>query len=613
MVSGNQTMATASITHSPADGKRLRYWSRVLRPLEWWVLLVLVLYGIRTHQRLMEGTRLNFTVSMEGKPVEEEAVAVFDERRIESGERISLGSHTLTIRHPKAEPFSTKLFIWYGGRNLGNIGLKRSQGTLVFTANPPSGLITIEGPEFSTRLTNSTGITTNVPTDHYTVEASYAHWQRKEETSVLSTLPGTCVFAPRLGTVELSCNQRQASFQVFKADGGLLEAGDLPARILDVPQGTYQLVVWHHKNKKEQALAVRAGTTNSAEIEFTYGAAFLQTDPPGAAVLTANDHEWGVTPLLFSELTAGRWQFELRLSGYSPVVAVIDVDAGQTNAFRTNFVSINYGPAMNAARQYLAAADYDRASKAAGEALEVKPSDPEAVALQREALGRRRVRQAESLGKKGDYIGADKELATALELLPDNEEAKQLFADFKAREPEQVEQMRQERLLRGKKLFDSVLARMTDADLFESHELKTGKPVKEVEMAILEALKIHPEFRVAKPKSNVPETFEIEAAQELTTTLGTSAGRRRCLIVGAQTKDDETDILFKVLEYKAEAVNKFSLGAMIGAPAEVKFVPIHPSRIANFTEKLKAQVQEGTQIVSERIKSAIAEVRRNKQ
>jgi hypothetical protein len=77
------------------------------------------------------------------------------------------------------------------------------------------------------------------------------------------------------------------------------------------------------------------------------------------------------------------------------------------------------------------------------------------------------------------------------------------------------------------------------------------------------------------------------------------------VIVGAQTQDDETQILFKVLEYKAEAVNKASFGALIGAPAEVKLVPVHPSRIANFTDKLKVQIEEGMKMVTDRIQGAV--------
>ncbi len=106
-------------------------------------------------------------------------------------------------------------------------------------------------------------------------------------------------------------------------------------------------------------------------------------------------------------------------------------------------------------------------------------------------------------------------------------------------------------------------------------------------------------------KSNVPESFLIEAVQELTTVLATSAGRRQCLIVGAQTRDDETQILFKVLEYKTEAAMKFGIGALLGAPVTVNYVPIHQSRIGKLTEKLQAQVSQGVEIVTDRMQTAI--------
>jgi hypothetical protein len=126
------------------------------------------------------------------------------------------------------------------------------------------------------------------------------------------------------------------------------------------------------------------------------------------------------------------------------------------------------------------------------------------------------------------------------------------------------------------------LARVRDANLFESHELKTGKPVKEVEKAILDALRIRPEFRVTKATSSIPETFEIKAVQELTTALATSAGRRECVIVGAQTRDDETQILFKVLEYKAH--HTVSMQGLLNFTDNVSYIPVHPSRITESYE-----------------------------
>jgi hypothetical protein len=75
--------------------------------------------------------------------------------------------------------------------------------------------------------------------------------------------------------------------------------------------------------------------------------------------------------------------------------------------------------------------------------------------------------------------------------------------------------------------------------------------------------------------------------------------------VGGQTRDDETVILFKVLEYKSEAVEKFSLGALIGTPVNVNYVPIHASGSTKLSDKLQAQLNAGVSNVTERIRQAI--------
>jgi hypothetical protein len=586
--------------------KHVSHWARALRPLIWWAAFVLLLLAIHTHQRLMERTRLEFSMSLDGKPLAFEIIATLDGRPITTGDRLSLGSHTFAVTHSKVEPFSTNLFIWYGEHKLGDINLKRAKGTLTIAANPPAATITVRGPEFAMTLTNSTGTTLLVPTDRYVIEAEYSHWREAGEANVFMNTVGSWTFTPLLCTVRLTCNRAGASFQLLKPDNELVEGGDLPYTIQDLPQGNYKLVAWHHGNRRDETLMTKAGVTNSIEVEYEYGAAVLETEPSGATVATENGREWGTTPLTFLELTPGRWRFLLRREGYETAFVSLDVTGQQTNAFQTNLVSVNYVRAVAAARQYLTEADYDRALVATADALQVRPNDPDAVTAQKEALGRKSLRQAEKLGKQDDYIAALRELESALQSLPESEEAKQLQADFKRREPEQIERLKQERLGRPKRVFDSRMAELKDAALFDSHELMTGKPVKEVEAGILNALQnVRPVFQVTRDSSPQPETFEIEANQELSTILATSAGGRKCLIVGGQTRDDETQIYFKVLEFKAEAVNKLSIGALIGAPAEVKYIPIHPSRVPQMTDKLKAQLLEGVSNVTARIQAAI--------
>jgi len=577
---------------------RERHLMRKLRPLWWWLVLVFVLFLIHEHLLWLDRTRLVFTMSLEGQPLTFDATATVGGQEKASGDRIFLGSHTFAVVHPKVEPFSTNLFIWYGMHNLGDINLKRAKGTLSVKADPPATRITIRGPDFTVTVTNSAGTTLTVPTDRYRIEAEYMHWRETGEADVTMNAQASWIFAPRLGTAQLTCNRTGASFQVLKPDNTLVEGGEFPFIIRDLPEGSYKLVAWHRENRREEWLMVKAGVTNTAEVQFRYGAVVLETEPPGASVASEDGREWGNTPLMFVELTPGQRQYQLRLSGYSPVTAIMDITADLTNHFHTNLFSINYIQAMGSARQYLASADYERALSAVSEALQANPSDSDATALRNEVLGKRAVHQAESLAKQGDYIGADKQLESALLLLPENGEVEQLLADFKKREPEQIERLRTEREERPRKVFDSLLVKRKDAALFDAHELKTSKPVFEAQSAIIDSLSnVQPVFHVTRSEPPAPETFRIFASQEFT------GGMRQCLIVGGRVNDDETQILFKVLEFKSHHSVTFTGGLTFNTD----YVPVHPSRIPEFTDKLKAQVEEGTTIVTERIRQAVGQ------
>jgi len=579
---------------------------RILRPLFWWLILVLVLYGIRTHQRLMEKTRLDFTVTMQGQP-HYEASTTFDGKPIISGQKISLGNHTFTVTLTKGETFSTNMFVWYGEHNLGTIDLKRTMGTLSVTADPPAPFIFIRGPEWSVTLTNSSGLTQSVPTDQYTVESRYTHWDRTDNVTVFAGSTASRPIAPRFGAVQLSCNQSDATFQLLTLDDRQEEAGGFPDLITQLPEGNYKLISQHHGHQRAQTLAVKAGITNDNPVEFSYGAADLETTPSGATVQDADGREWGITPLNLTELLPGSPRLTIHLGGYEPVTLTLTITANQTSTFRTNLVSVGYTAGMKSAREFMASADYGRALRAVGDALFAKPDDTEALTLQREATGLGQIQNAKMLAQSGDYIGGGNELKLALQSLPDNDEAKQLIADYKPHEPEQIERERIEHLNSGTNTFNAFLMGQSDAELFDSHILKTTMPVKDVEAAILNALRIPPAFQVTTHNNPTSYTFEIGAVQELSTYLATSAGRRQCFIVGAQTRPDETQIIYKVLEYKTEAQIKFSIGNLIGAPVAVNYIPVSPARIPKMTDKLIAQLQGGVSNLTVRIQGAIGQ------
>src|SRR5882724_9029193 len=78
-----------------------RHWFRVLRPLLWWLLLVLAMYAYRTHERLTEKTRLSFSIQPDGEWSAADARITLDGARIWQGQRVPLGRHRLEIAHEK--------------------------------------------------------------------------------------------------------------------------------------------------------------------------------------------------------------------------------------------------------------------------------------------------------------------------------------------------------------------------------------------------------------------------------------------------------------------------------------------------------------------------------
>jgi hypothetical protein len=573
-------------------------WRRGLRPLLWWLLLVLVLFGIRTHERLSEKTRLSFTVSLSGQPPFSGATVKLDGKPFDSGNRISIGPHRLVIADPKAGPYSTNVFIWYGPHNLGDIALKRAFGNLTVTVTPPADWLIIRGPEWSATLRNSSGTNASVPTDTYDVEADFPHWSERQRAFVGASFSNPLRIAPRFGVAQLGCNQPDASYQLLDGNGQSVSEGTLPATVAELPAGNYRAIATHHSNQRTESVVVNADATNTVDMDFLYGKAVFETVPNGAAV-TSDGRYWGATPLTLPELEAGSWTFSVQHEGYEPATVTLTIAVAQTTTFQTNLTSVSYTERMRTAQQYMSSQDYDRALKAVDDALVAKPGDADALSLQRNATGLGSLERARALGKQGDFMGGEKELATAMQALPGNSEITVLLADYKRREPEQKERLRQERLAIPKEALALALRSCTyrgEGPLFEQHELKASKPVAGMESAIISALQSgSPAFQVSSRQLPWPDSFAIVGRQEF------SGGLRQCVVVGAQTGENETRILFTVMEYKT----KHDVSFQGGLTFNTSYIPLHPSQVGELTDKMKAQIDEGIQIVTARIQQAI--------
>jgi hypothetical protein len=601
------------MNESGTSESRTRYFFRVLRPLLWWFLFVLLLYGIRTHQRLMEKTRLYFDVTLQGK--EEKylqalldagdtpfgATASIDGQQILTGQKIPLGNHTFRITHPKTDPFVTNLFIWYGAHNLGTIDLKRAHGTLAVTVQPRAPLLSIRGLEYSVTLTNSSGINTLVPTDEYRVTAQYAHSEETKAATVFVDIATPVRIAPNFGVLDLTGNQNGVTFQLNVLNGPLVQTGELPALIQDLPQETYEVVAWHHNHQWTKKTVVVAGMTNTCPIEFQYGTAVLESTPSGATVTASDGRELGTTPLSLNELQPGTMKLNLQLNNYESCSVSLEIAANQTRSIHTNLTSQSYTSSMRDARQSMNARAYDDASRYLADALRAQPNDAAATALLKQADSLGSIARATELGKQGDYITGIKELEKALTAMPDDDHAKQMLGDFKQHEPEQRARLEQENSETLTNVFNEFTGKITGAASVERHELTASKSAQDLQTALVHQFTgFEPIFRITH-SGWTNETFFMDFDQEV------SGGGRMCMIVGTQIKDGETRVFFKNIEYKSDAIGLKILGAVVGTITSTKFQsgfhPINPTDI-KLSDSDKTRVSEGTRIVTERIQHA---------
>jgi hypothetical protein len=592
---------------------------RILRPLFWWLILVLVMFGIRTHQRLMEKTRLNFSVSLQGQAID--ATATFDGKPVISGQNISLGSHQLVISGPKTDAYSTNLFIWYGAHNLGDIALKRTLGNLTVTVTPFAQRLIIRGPEWSVTLRNSSGTNVSVPTDNYDVEADFAHSQERNQVLVAAYYSSPLHIAPRFGSVQLGCNQPDASYQFQDSSGQNVSGGSLPATITELPPGSYGVFATHHGNQRQSSVFVKADTTNTVPMNFDYGAASFETTPSGAAVTDGNGRQWGETPLILGELPAGTWNFTLQRSGYAPIQVALEATANQTNFISTNLVSFDYINGMNEARQYLAVTNLYLAKAAVDRAVQASPTDPAAIALQQKIAVLSTIQNAESMGAQGYYTNGINLLQSVLKLEPDNERAKELVADYTNREQQRLEAIRkheaelaeaerqrqarilaeqqaQQRIRELSEALNGASRPYENAPQFSSHELVTTNSATIVGSAISSALSgANPPFENVRLNWIYQHLFMLEARQRV------GIGYRDCLILGSQVRENETRIQFKVFEYEHPPVINL-LGGMLQLKPEVKITSQDRQVTADQAEKFQLRIKEGINLVTALIQRA---------
>lgn len=559
-----------------------------LRPLIAFGVVLLAALGYFQHQRMMERTRINFTVQPPDQNASLLASAWLDGKAASSGQKITLGSHTFKVTHPHGETFETNFTAWYGGKDFGVIALKRSTGTLNIHAKRPILVLSVSGRDFNTVITNVTEKSLIVPTDEYTVMAMFPNRPGDtQKISVTAGLAAECSFAPPYGTLRASANREGATYELIGEDGTTLIAGSLPRSNDAIPVGTYRLVAKWHSLSTEKQIEVKKDETCDAVMDFSYGAAIVKTSPSGATVLSANGTQLGTTPLLVTEISPGQVEYRLKLDGYEDASVALSVAANATNEVSTNLMSLAYLGGMQKARNYMSAAEYHGALDGVNQALEAKPGDPDATALLTTIKCRAAVLDAKNLASQGDFAGAGQKLQAALQAKPDDTEAQTLLAEYKTHASEQVATT-QENTARD--LFEQDWKKVPCGQYFEAHEYLTGRmtPEQARDALVKSFTEQWPKAVVKINRTLQDGVYEVMFEQSGSDT----PARREMLMMFTKGKDGQTLILFKNFEYQRTDAGNYT-------PLNLNFIQMTPA--------YEEQIKVGVRMMMRKIRVAIGE------
>ena len=349
-----------------------RAWCRILRPLLLWIIGLGLTLGYLEYQRLSLRTRLRGEITLESQPARLEAVVGLDGKPYEFGQRVSFGPHQLTIRHPKADPFVTNLFVWLGDHDLGRLELRRAHGRIEIQVDPPARQIDVAGPNWRQQFTNGNGLTVTVPTDRYTVTARYQYFSFKQDVEVERDQIASCTIFPQVGALQVSSIHPETTYALALPDGTGMEEGKLPTTFQNLATGKYLLRSRYKGIPREWPVEVLSGQTNVLEIRYPFGTLAVTTTPPGAKVLDESGESRGQTPVSLSEVPVGRWQGQIELEGYVPVKIDTEIQTNAVTTIDQRLLKRAFVEAMDTAQQALKRPNPDYAAAIAALELALK-------------------------------------------------------------------------------------------------------------------------------------------------------------------------------------------------------------------------------------------------
>ena len=556
---------------------------RALLPLLSCFSICLVILMWQYHTIHAQRARLSFTVDVSGhRPP---FIATLDGKPFQSGETCGVGFKKLRIQTLNAEPFETNLFSGYSGLSLGTLQIAHSRGTLDIEVSPAPNSVRIRGEEFERTLTNCSHETLALPSGEYRILSEFEHFSTTTDAVVPRNAAVSVAIKPQVAALDLSSDPPESNFILESPDRTISVSGQTPATIRALPIGEYRLRIWQKKYEKAVALVLTARPTNHVAVKFEYAKVLITSNPSDASI-RERDSEIGSTPSILT-LSPGSYSFTVTKPGHLSAHVDFTVGGLESREFAVVLQNEQFLRAMERAHAHLSGfgSNFELALQQVNEALRISPGNPAALKLRDQIRFDQNVSAARQLGRSGDFEGALKLLASALELKPGDSDAVAFQAELQRSKAQadvhstelaaaataaRAEQRRQKPF----KLFQETAAKMKFSELFPPQFTKYSRSAESAHKAVLAALKSSPAWKIQQERKVDDDIYFIEAE------LRKGGGKRSVMVLCGQINESDTMVCYKLWDYVVNDLDKIFVS---------EFKPMHPT----FTTPERADLVAG--------------------
>jgi hypothetical protein len=332
--------APASVQQSHAQpvnaGKEKSSLSPVLVGLV--ILGALVYSGSVLYKKIAAETALTYGFSVDGKEISKGQIpeVKVDGQSFDSGGNLKPGRHEISVHLENAEPYEQRFWVFYGTKDLGNLPLETSKGSLSVTVSPSPATVTVQRNGQTVNQGAAPLSVEKLPVGNYTLLVKRGDYEETHSVMVQRQQQTETNVVLNLGVVDLSAAPADAEYKL--SGNGKHWQGELPTSIDDVPVGDYTLSVTRRGWELDSDVLVIRGGIVTNTTEFPYGTVAVTSEPTGLVVST-NGVEIGKTPMTLQELKP--MVYDLTISdGENDLAAKVNV--GQKENARHAFI-FRYG------------------------------------------------------------------------------------------------------------------------------------------------------------------------------------------------------------------------------------------------------------------------------